>query len=62
MQTRRFKRHQRTKRSKKSRKGGSYTQGTNIMGIPIKISKPGFIDGRTCYQFGPINWCTRKST
>ena len=59
MQTRRYKLN---KRNKKSRKGGSFSQETNIMGIPIKISKPGLIDGRTCYTFGPINWCTRKST
>ena len=41
-------------------KGGWFTQGASIMGIPLEKSTPGLFDGRTCYRVGPIKWCTRK--
>ena len=28
----------------------------------FKINKPGIVDGRTCYQVGPLKWCNRKKT
>jgi hypothetical protein len=47
-------------RKKRSRKGGSIKKGVHIMGIPFEKSKPGLLDGRTCYKIGPFNWCKRK--
>jgi hypothetical protein len=48
-------------RKSKKYKGGWFTQGATIMGIPVEKSKPGLFDGRTCYRVGPIKWCTRKN-
>ena len=47
-------------RKTKKYKGSGFKKGIRIMGIPFEKSTPGLLDGRTCYQVGPIKWCTRK--
>jgi len=47
-------------RKQKRKRGGASEFGTTVFGIRIARSKPSLIDGRTCYQIGPIKWCTRK--
>ena len=47
-------------RKQKRKRGGGSEGGIKIFGIKIARSKPSLIDGRTCYQVGPIKWCTRK--
>ena len=46
-------------------KGGGFEYGLRIgpknnRKTLFKKSKPGILDGRTCYQIGPIKWCTRE--
>ena len=43
--------------------GGSSTSGIRIGNMTVaKIIKPSILDGRTCYQIGPLKWCKRKLT
>ena len=53
-------RKKKSTRKKRSKRGGTFTKGTRIMGIPFEKSNPSMFDGRTCYKIGPFNWCTRK--
>jgi len=42
-------------------KGGSSTLKLRVgRRTLIKKSKPSILDGRTCYQVGPLKWCNRK--
>ena len=46
------------------RKGGGMEVGARIgksNPISLKWIKPSIIDGRTCYQIGPLKWCKRKT-
>jgi hypothetical protein len=47
-------------RKQKQKRGGASKMGAKLGWFNFSISKPSLIDGRTCYQLGPIKWCTRK--
>ena len=48
-------------KKKKEIQGGTLGLRLNKKTI-FKINKPGIVDGRTCYQVGPLKWCNRKKS